>query len=442
MSHEKVIGSIVFKLFSKHCPCVNAIIQIFEYNQIEFDRFFNLLKNIKKSINERNAQIIIDLFETILPYQQLQFNEWHSAWISKIKTDFVSIPKANDYYYNPQITIVQVNQISIMNNMLDYLESLPSDSRVGLGTESDVNNHRVYTLQLATTDKTFVILLNYCQDADFLLRLYLFLIKKDVTKIVFGPANDLKSLKMFCPSSLKAIWNEAISLEKLNSFGFYYIQTTRSDGSLIGLVEAAELKLNFKINKSWTISAWESNPLLPDQLKYAAIDAYVLLELYNIDELIIQEEEHEFCQNQTMNASQNDETTAKSFYAHDKNERQKTMAIYLSHPNVDYNVINKHFLRLLFQQEPFKNNQMDYYKRITSKDESQLFYRMKFKYQYKDFDPFILKMNETEVYIKVKIKFYIFFFIRTWLYIFLLLFSMSSNGQQKRVKIGNRNQHT
>lgn len=274
---RKVIGSIVSKLFSKHCPCVEAIIQIFGYNQIGFDVLFGLLKKKINLIDERNSQIIIELFDTILPNQYFKFNEWHSAWISKIKTDFVSIPKANDYYYNPQITIVQVNQNSIMNNMLDYLESLPSNSRVGLDTESDVSDHKVCTLQLATIDKTFVILLNYCQDADCLHRLYLFLIKKDVTKIVFGPANDLKSLKIYCPSSLKASWNEAISLEKLNSFGFYNIQTTRSDGSLIGLAEAAELKLNIKINKSWTISAWASNPLASEQLKYAAIDAHVLL---------------------------------------------------------------------------------------------------------------------------------------------------------------------
>ena len=128
--------------------------------------------------------------------------------------------KANNFYHNPKITIVQVNQTSIMDNMFSYLESLPSNSRVGLNTESDVSNNELCTLQLATTDKTFVILLKYCQDTACLYRLYLFLMKKDVKKIVLGPSNDLKSLKIYCPNSLKVSWNEAISLENLDSFGF------------------------------------------------------------------------------------------------------------------------------------------------------------------------------------------------------------------------------
>jgi hypothetical protein len=118
----------------------------------------------------------------------------------------------------------------------------------------------------------------------------LFLIKKTIKKITFGHANDLIALEVFCPISLKDDWNNAISLRNLNSFGFINIQTKRQDGSLIGLAEAVEENLKLKINKTWTISAWAARKLLPEQIKYAAIDAFILLKLHKC----IESAEYEF----------------------------------------------------------------------------------------------------------------------------------------------------
>ncbi len=64
----------------------------------------------------------------------------------------------------------------------------------------------------------------------------MFLIKKTIKKITFGHANDLVALEVFCPISLKDDWKNAVSLRKLNSFGFINIQTKRQDGSLFEFI--------------------------------------------------------------------------------------------------------------------------------------------------------------------------------------------------------------
>ena len=81
-----------------------------------------------------------------------------SRWIESLKKIHV---KQNIQYYNPEINIILVQSHSDLKNMLSYFESL-SNCIIGIDTESSLAElnleNNLATIQLATKEKTFVIL--------------------------------------------------------------------------------------------------------------------------------------------------------------------------------------------------------------------------------------------------------------------------------------------
>jgi hypothetical protein len=98
--------------------------------------------------------------------------------------------------------------------------------------------------------------------------------------------------------------------------------------------------------------------------------------------------------------------TEKSLDQYDEyDECKKTAALFLKHSNVEYNVINKYFLRVLLEQTPFQNNKIKYCQSVLSNDKNVIFYRLMMEQQYDEFKPFVINMNGTDVFIQVINKF-------------------------------------
>ena len=124
--------------------------------------------------------------------------------------------------------------------------------------------NKVALLQLSTSDTAFIFRLNKIG------------LPKDLAAILANP-NIVKAGV--------AINDDIKDLRKLTEFrpaGFVEIQQKVKDFEIenFGLKKLSGLLLGFRISKAQQTSNWEAEPLSAPQIKYAATDAWVSLEIY------------------------------------------------------------------------------------------------------------------------------------------------------------------
>ncbi|XP_012558041.1 exonuclease mut-7 homolog isoform X2 [Hydra vulgaris] len=164
----------------------------------------------------------------------------------------------------------------------------PSFTRAG---EQD----KVSTLQLAVIDKVFIVdmLQLYVADsAENALRefFYKFFTSKDVVKIGYGIVGDLKILiGMF--AYMKEFILNASNLVDLNEISekilkypvtnayLYPVQSVQNEKGLSLLIYRL---LGQSLDKTFQVSDWDKRPLSTNQIQYAALDAFCLLEVYKV----------------------------------------------------------------------------------------------------------------------------------------------------------------
>ncbi|MES1902370.1 MAG: hypothetical protein MHPSP_001066 [Paramarteilia canceri] len=91
---------------------------------------------------------------------------------------------------------------------------------------------------------------------------------------IFDPSTDLKFLSINFNDPNSA----GLFLKSLNIVDLAVINSKKTGVSLALLAMDV---LGVSINKLQRMSAWQNRPLTQSQIQYAAIDAYVLLEIYH-----------------------------------------------------------------------------------------------------------------------------------------------------------------
>jgi len=126
-------------------------------------------------------------------------------------------------------------------------------------------NNRVALIQVATTDVAWLFRINRIGIPDMLKS---FLEDETLLKIGAGLADDMQRLRQlvqFTPGGF-------IDLQK-------YVEAFNIESK--SLKKMAAIILGYKISKSQQLSNWESDSLSDQQLRYAATDAWVCLEMYH-----------------------------------------------------------------------------------------------------------------------------------------------------------------
>lgn len=167
--------------------------------------------------------------------------------------------------FNGEIHVVEKE-----NDIIEAVRFLSKFDKIGFDTETKPSfkkgrTNKVALLQLSNSETAFLFRLNGNGLHPDIANL---LANKSVTKIGVAIRDDIIALQKLREFEADAFVDLQTFVKKLGFQNF-------------SLQKLAALVLGFRISKSKRLSNWESKQLSKAQLKYAATDAWVSLEIYN-----------------------------------------------------------------------------------------------------------------------------------------------------------------
>ncbi|CAK9829011.1 Exonuclease mut-7 homolog [Anthophora retusa] len=190
------------------------------------------------------------------------------------------------------------DSIKVVDNPRSFEEFLDSGlqgvSIVGIDSEwkpcFGTKQTELALIQIAT--KTNVYILDVTTIGNELTELWTELVltlfeNKNILKLGFGIAQDMTVIRSSIPalSEMKACGQGYLDITHLwqklvDDYQFVFPHETDDHLTKKNLSKLVELCLGQKLNKSDQFSNWEQRPLRESQIRYAALDAYCLLEVY------------------------------------------------------------------------------------------------------------------------------------------------------------------
>lgn len=159
-----------------------------------------------------------------------------------------------------------VDTEDLVDNAIDYLSSRKI---IGFDTETrpSFKKGKVYSvalLQLSSETDAFLFRLNTIKLSSRIIQLL-----SDTTVLKIGAAihDDIKDLNKLAPFEDNGFIDLQSYVKQFNIESF-------------GVKKLSALVLGFRITKSQQVSNWENKELTEAQLKYAATDAWVCLEIF------------------------------------------------------------------------------------------------------------------------------------------------------------------
>jgi ribonuclease D len=183
--------------------------------------------------------------------------------------EYVTPEEVNDLpltYYDGKIVL-----ISEKEKIEEAVEEILQHKVIGFDTETRPTFtkgefHHISLIQLAIPEKVFLFRINH---TGFVKPLVDLMANENILKVGVGLRDDiigLQKLQDFKQGGFKELHDYVIDLGVRNT----------------GLRKLAAILLRIRISKGQQTSNWENPKLSYNQLRYAATDAWVCLEMYNL----------------------------------------------------------------------------------------------------------------------------------------------------------------
>jgi len=169
-------------------------------------------------------------------------------------------------YYEGKIVLIHDK-----DKVAPAVEEISKHKVVGFDTETRPTFvkgqfYHISLIQLAIPGKVFLFRINYTGFTEPLVAL---MANEEIHKVGVGLRDDiigLQKLHDFIPGGFKELHDYVVDLGVRNT----------------GLRKLAAILLKIRISKGQQTSNWENSKFTENQLRYAATDAWVCLEMYNL----------------------------------------------------------------------------------------------------------------------------------------------------------------
>ena len=194
----------------------------------------------------------------------------------------------DDSYYQLDLSEDDVILVNTRGAFEDFLTALPGHSAVGVDAEFMSSHHeqKISLVQVATLTKVYLLdfetLPGVLAEEDYRRLATTMFQNENLTKIGFGVSGDVRLLSRSGLPGLESL--------QQTSEAVLGLETCRArlapllglgQGKAKGLSGFCEAVLGRPLSKLDQISDWSRRPLRPSQLRYAALDALVCLQIYN-----------------------------------------------------------------------------------------------------------------------------------------------------------------
>lgn len=211
--------------------------------------------------------------------------------------------EVEDEFYELKLSPLMIDTIESYNQMIEELKTV---KRIAFDIENTTSGS-VAVLQISTSDKVFIVDvlgLKKLLDEESWKKLGCEIFNNaEVVKLGFGILPDIQMLQKIPEISIETPLDKSyrdlkiIGLNVLKLLKFKYPHHEENLTNL-SLTKLAKLCFGKKLDKRNQLSNWSLRPLRPEQITYAAIDAFVLIEIHNVilgilKELKIAEDEME-----------------------------------------------------------------------------------------------------------------------------------------------------
>jgi ribonuclease D len=164
----------------------------------------------------------------------------------------------------------EVKVVEERDSFHEAMQEIMNCSVLGFDTETKPAykkgvHHRIALIQVSNSEKAWLFRVN---KIGIPRQLKDFLENDEPMKVGAGLSDDMQRLRKLVPFTPGGF----LDLQK-------YVEAFRIESK--SLKKLVAIVLGYKISKSQQLSNWESDSLTDQQLRYAATDAWVCLEIYN-----------------------------------------------------------------------------------------------------------------------------------------------------------------
>jgi len=211
--------------------------------------------------------------------------DWEEAVDSAKKSTFIQLPLTENQ-------VIMVDSKPKFNNFIKRFKDISDDGEiVGMDAEFIASNSKpkISLLQLSLSEEIYLLdwdnLPNELTSSDYNEFIETVFLKKEILIVGYGVMEDIKLLQNSFPELRDLVCiskrtNNVLDLERMTCqvVSLFSLASSRHRG-LSGL---CEMVLGSPLCKADQISDWTRRPLRPQQIQYAALDAWVCRHMYSL----------------------------------------------------------------------------------------------------------------------------------------------------------------
>ena len=211
------------------------------------------------------AQFWANKFDLVVDMEVAESDGTQSKDDRSLKRKFLKLP----------IPPENIHLVDTKEKFQDFVEKIGSteETLIGLDTESKCGNEKPSLVQVALSKEIFLldfeVLPNLLDESDYQkLKTFLFF-DENKTIVGFAVSEDIKKFAKSCKSTTEVpnLCKNIVDLQK---------------GYSGGLSDLCEKTLGKALNKAEQRSDWSKRPLTASKMEYAALDAWVCVEIHKV----------------------------------------------------------------------------------------------------------------------------------------------------------------